>query len=307
VYGVIAQAGALIAIGVAWRRLRPMGLEADDVRPALTGLVYIVLLPALVLSVLWGADLGLDTVRLAVVAAACVLAGLLLGWGACRLLRVPAAAAGALILAAGFGNFTYLGLPLLEASFGAWGREVAIQFDLFAATPLLLTLGVAIAAAHGHGQRREGALAAVARVPALWAAAAGVALNLGGVPTSAWLIGLLETLAAGVVPLMLISTGLALQGVAGWQQRLGQVAPVLAIRLALIPLGVAWLAAVVGLDGELWRATVIESAMPSMVIGLVIAERYGLDTRLYAEAVTLSTAAAAVTLPLWFTGLGGWL
>ena len=74
-YGVIAQAGALIAIGVAWRRLQPMGLEADALRPALTGLVYIVLLPALVLSVLWEADLGLDTVRLAVVAAACVLAG----------------------------------------------------------------------------------------------------------------------------------------------------------------------------------------------------------------------------------------
>ena len=40
--------------------------------------------------------------------------------------------------------------------------------------------------------------------------------------------------------------------------------------------------------------------MPSMVLGLVICDRFGLDTRLYAEIVVISTAAAAITLPLWF-------
>jgi hypothetical protein len=45
--------------------------------------------------------------------------------------------------------------------------------------------------------------------------------------------------------------------------------------------------------------TVIEAAMPSMVLGLVFCDRYGLDTALYAAAVTLTTLLSLLTLPLW--------
>ena len=35
-----------------------------------------------------------------------------------------------MILAAGFPNVTYLGLPVLEQTFGSWARSVVIQIDL---------------------------------------------------------------------------------------------------------------------------------------------------------------------------------
>ena len=41
--------------------------------------------------------------------------------------------------------------------------------------------------------------------------------------------------------------------------------------------------------------------MPSMVLGVVISDRYGLDTSLYAAAVTVSTLLSLLTLPLWFS------
>jgi predicted permease len=44
---------------------------------------------------------------------------------------------------------------------------------------------------------------------------------------------------------------------------------------------------------------VLEAAMPSMVLGIVICDRYGLETGLYAQAVTLSTAASLFVLPMW--------
>ena len=47
-------------------------------------------------------------------------------------------------------------------------------------------------------------------------------------------------------------------------------------------------------------ALVLEAAMPSMVIGLMICEHYNLDTAFYAAAVTLSTILSIVTLPYWF-------
>ena len=49
----------------------------------------------------------------------------------------------------------------------------------------------------------------------------------------------------------------------------------------------------------------MEAAMPSMVIGVVICDRYGLDTSVYAAAVTVSTLLSLITLPMWYGGLTG--
>jgi hypothetical protein len=39
--------------------------------------------------------------------------------------------------------------------------------------------------------------------------------------------------------------------------------------------------------------------MPVMVIGLVLCDRFGLDTEMFATAATASTVLALLTLPLW--------
>jgi predicted permease len=41
------------------------------------------------------------------------------------------------------------------------------------------------------------------------------------------------------------------------------------------------------------------------VFGIVICERYQLDSELYAAAVTLTTICSLITLPLWFQFLSG--
>ncbi|HHH12757.1 MAG TPA: hypothetical protein ENJ98_00810, partial [Thiolapillus brandeum] len=114
----------------------------------------------------------------------------------------------------------------------------------------------------------------------------------------------LEMLGTGVVPLMLFSTGLALRWAPGLRERLSLVLPVIGLRLVLVPLLVLGLASLLGVGGELRTAVVLEAAMPSMVLGLVLCDRFGLDTRLYAEIVVLTTALAALTLPSWFALLG---
>ncbi len=303
-YQAIGTAAFLIVSGVLWRQFRPFGSDADQMRQALTSLVYVFLLPALVLLVLWRAPLGLDAIRLAFISASCVVAGLLMAWLWFRWRGTTGKILGTVLLAAGWGNFTYLGLPVLEGALGQWARAVAIQFDLFAATPLLLSVGVMLASRYGDNKVAGSIITELLKVPPIWAALAGVALNYLQVPMGAWLHQLLEMLAAGVVPLMLFSTGLALRWVSGWRNRLSAAVPVIVIRLLLAPVLVLALAFMLALDDELRTAVVLEAAMPSMVLGLVICDRFGLDTRLYAEIVVLSTALAAITLPLWFMLLG---
>jgi malate permease and related proteins len=297
---VLWQMALMIALGVGWRLVAPFGLEADPTRRALTGLVYTILLPALVLLVVWRAPLGLDTLRTALSAAGGVLFGLAVGWGAYRAVRAAPPAAGALILAAAFPNATYLGLPVLEKTFGPWARGVAIQYDLFACTPLLLTVGVLVARTHGTDPDGENPVLALLKVPPLWAAAAAMALNLAGITLPHGVEGFLSGLGATVPPLMLIALGLGLVWDRAFLARMALIVPAVVIQLLLVPAVVWALAAGLGLSGERLVAVVLEGAMPCMVLGVVLCDRFGLDGALYAGAVTISTVLSLATLPLWF-------
>jgi predicted permease len=297
---VLWQMALMIALGVGWRWVRPWGLDADLTRRAVTGLVYTVLLPALVLLVLWRAPLGADAARTALAAAGGVLFGLAVGWGAYKALGAERAVTGALVLAAAFPNATYLGLPVLEKALGTWARSVAIQYDLFACTPLLMTVGILFARMHGDGGNGEHPLVSLLKVPPLWAVGVAVALNLGGVPLTPGLEGLLSSLGNSVPPLMLIALGMGLTWGAVGRKQVLLLAPAIGIQLVLVPLVVWGLAAGLGLSGDLLTGVVLEGAMPCMVLGIVICDRFGLDAGLYAAAVTLSTVLSLVTLPVWF-------
>lgn len=297
---VILQMAGLLACGIIWRIVRPAGLDYRQTRKVLTTLVYYLLLPALVLSVLWQAQLGEQTVLIALCAATGVIAGLALSVFTCRVCKARAAQTGAIILAVAFPNATYMGLPVLEATFGNWARSIAIQYDLFACTPLLFTVGILLASRYGNGSSQRSALAELVRIPALWAAVLAILLNLLNIPMPTLIKGWLQLLERGVVPLMLFSIGLSLEWRETRLQQLPPLLPLIIMRLFLVPLLVAGVAGLSGFSGE-WRAAIVmEAAMPSMVLGIVICDRFDLDVGLYASAVTLTTLLSLFTLPLWY-------
>ena len=290
----------LVICGVVWRAAKPGGLDVDQIRQALTGLVYYLLLPALVLEVLWQVPLSLDTPRIALSAASGVIGGLLLSWAICRKQRMPRTVTGAVMLAAAFPNATYLGLPVLEAMLGPAGRSIAIQYDLFACTPLLLTAGISVAQYYGSRTTPTHPVLAILQTPPLIAAVLAVVLNLTGVPVPVIIDDWLGLMGGAVSPLMLIALGLSLRWDTLRVAYAWPVAIVVVIQLALMPIWVSLAAQLFGLSGDTLIGMVLEAAMPSMVLGLVICDRYGLDTSLYAAAVTATTALSFITLPLWF-------
>jgi len=85
----------------------------------------------------------------------------------------------------------------------------------------------------------------------------------------------------------------------GWR-RVPLLVPAIAIQLVLVPVVVWGLGVGLGLTGDRLVGVVLEGAMPCMVLGIVLCDRFGLDSGLYAGAVTLSTALSLVTLPVWF-------
>ena len=305
-YDVITQMAALIACGVIWRIIQPYGLDADHCRKVITQLVYTLLLPALVLHVLWLSPLGADSARLSLSAMGGILLALALACLAYRIGKTDSRIAGALVLAATFPNATYMGLPVLEQLLGPWAKTIAIQYDLFACTPLLLTVGIIVARTYGEDRNSQGNLVVdLLKVPPLWAALLAVVLNVSGTPMPEWIDGWLQLLSTPVVPLMLIAVGMSLTWSAWQPQYLPLMLPVIAIQLIITPLLVFEVAQLAGLEGDYLVGTVIEAAMPAMVIGLVFCDRYNLHAGLYAIAVTLTTALSLFTIPFWFNYLQG--
>ena len=298
---VMGQMALLIVTGVVWRIIRPGGLDADLIRTALTTLVFNLLMPALVLSVLWQAYIGLESLLISLFGVLVVLVGVILAIPLARLLSSSRRQQGAAILAVAFPNVTYLGLPLLEQTFGSWSRSIVIQIDLFAAMPMVLTVGVLIARRYGEetDKRHASALRSLLLNPPLWAAFIALFLNLNGIGLPTWLRGPLDQLSDAVIPLMLISLGLGLR-LESWRwNNVALSIGVLASRLIVVPmLGLA-LGVGLGFSGDKLNALVLEAAMPSMLLGVVFCDRYRLDTSFYAMSVALTTLCAMLTLPLW--------
>ena len=297
----LIQMTVLMLCGAVWRVACPNRLAADQTRLVLTSVVYYFLLPAMVLDVLWKADIGWHSLKFTALGMSSVLLSLVCGALLAKAFRLQKAQTGAMLLATAFPNVTYLGLPVLEQTFGPWARSVVIQIDLFSIAPLVYTLGILLARYYGQNEtRKPGSPLAFLNAPPFWAAFIAVVLNLNHVPAPLWLDGLLQKLSAAVAPLMIFSLGLALSWRAIKLGDLPFIAPVGLIKLLLMPYLALQIADGLQLASPMRAAAIMDLAMPSMVLGVVLCDRYHLDSSLYAAAVTVTTAFSLLSLPFWF-------
>jgi len=301
---VMLQMALMIAAGMLWQRLAPDHMSALAHRRALTDLVFYILLPALVLDILWQAPFDASTLSIALTALSRLTVAALCMWLTLQLLQrvmiISRAQQGALMLAATFPNATYLGLPVTSEVLGDWTHEIVLKFDLFACTPVLLTLGMLMAQTYGQSEHKSHPIRELMRVPPLWALLLATILNVSHVPQPVMIGHALHTLAGGVVPLMLIALGMSIRWDTFKLKLTPLLLPVCVIGLLIAPLAAQYTAIALGLHGDQLTACILLAAMPTMVFGIVICERYRLDGALYAAAVFMSTLLSIGSLSLWF-------
>lgn len=140
----------IMTLGIGWRLVSPAGLTADKTRNVLITVVYYVFLPALILDVLCSADIDIHSLDISLIGVNSILLTMLVIWMMTLIFKFSRPQTGAIILATSFPDVTYLGLPILEQTFGNRARSVVIQLDFFAASPLLFTVGIMIARHYGE-------------------------------------------------------------------------------------------------------------------------------------------------------------
>lgn len=290
---------AMLALGYGFQRLRALPANAAQV---LNLVVLYVCLPAAVLRYAprlhpEPALLGVAAVPWLLLGATVVLVGALSRW-----LRLRRDEHGALLLTVALGNTSFLGYPLTRALIGEHALPYAVVYDQFGAFLILSTFGLWVLARYGGASvqgRPPGAkvmLLRIARFPPLWALAAGFTVMPAEPP--AWIAGGLQRLSDALLPLAMLTIGLSVRLVLP-REELRPLAAGLVLKLGAMPALALALVPLLGLHGDMARASVLESAMPPMVTAGALAIAHGLAPRLAAAMVGYGVLLSLLTLPLW--------
>lgn len=204
---------------------------------------------------------------------------------------------GALILTCGLGNTSFMGLAMVEALRGREALGAAVVADQIG-TFSALSVGGVIVAAVWSGESPHPRLI-VKRLfsfaPFLAFLAALLLRQIGTLPEE--INAVLHRLGQTVTPLALFSVGLQLR-LRGFGDHIARLATGLAWKMALAPLVVAGVAAVLGLHGSAVTVGILQCAMAPMVTAGIIAEQHNLDPPLANLVVSVGTLLSMITVPL---------
>lgn len=286
----------ILAIGVVLRARAGMGQAQAD---TLNTIIVDVAMPALIVSVLVKRDLAWSTSIALVPATLAMLTSGMLAFLAVRALQASRGVQGSAALVAAFCNTGFLGFPLLLSVFPGDARasSTALLIDTVDTTLLLWTLGLAFAHRLGNGERFDArAVAAAVLRPLTLSIPLGVALRLAHVELPGFLDGALDTLGRCASPLVFLSLGLQLD-VRALRGRVGSVALVSALKLIVAPLVCLAIVRAMNLDDTIASVAVLQCAMPSAMVSVIVAARGGCDRPFAAGVATVTTVLCIVTLP----------
>lgn len=289
--------GACFLLGIFLRR---SGRLPANAAASLNGFVIHISLPALTLTYIHKLQIGAHLIAPGLMAWMLFALGLGFFWLVGRLFNFPRRTIGALMLTGGLANTAFIGLPMIEAFYGAEHLGLGILIDQVGSYFALSTIGILVASLYSSGGGFDGK--AVFRKIALFTPfqAFVLALLLQPVPYPDWLDELLRSLGATVIPLALVSVGyqLSLSQVHG---RTRALATGLAFKLVLGP-ALILLPLYFAFSGEstVLRVTIFEAAMPPMIGASIVAMDHELDPPLVTLMVGIGIPLSFLTLPAWW-------
>lgn len=222
-------------------------------------------------------------------------------WGlssvAARLLKLPAAEAGAFHISILFTNAVNFGFPVLLLAYGPAALERGIVYAMTAQI-VMQSLGVYLAA-RGRADFRS-AMKRTWSMPGLYAMIAGILVKALAIPVPAPLFDPLKLVGDSLVPFLLLVMGMQLAAVnlrGSWK-----AASVAAVLRLVVAAGLSFgLARGLGLTGLTRQTMILENSMPSAILGVALAQEFDTAPELITKIIFLTTLAGLFTLTLLLT------
>lgn len=283
----------LLLVGYAARRFG--ALKAADAT-VINSIVINLALPAFIFAAAHRKPFVLSMVKAPAAGIVFEMVAMLAAYGFARLLRLDRRTTGALMIVSAFGNTGYLGYPVVTAAFPGSKHAMltAVMMDQFCMRMVLTSVGVAVASGFAGMRFEWSSVLEFFRSPLFPATVLALALkdvDLPPVVTDA-----IGYLAAGTVPLAMISIGVSLS-VGSVKAYPAAIVVAFLLKMVLMPALMYVALPLLGVTGTVQKVAILEMAMPSAVFSGIIAARYGANGAFAAAVIFVLTLASMIVLP----------
>ena len=217
-----------------------------------------------------------------------------------RVMRLERKIMAAVLMCSIFMNAGNFGIPLLGFSFGDKAQAYAALYfvSMIAVTN---TVGITIASSGTMSFRK--ALLNLLKFPTLYAVVLAMGFIYFGWKLPLSLARSVQILSGAAIPCMLVLLGMQIQ-VARWNGHYKALVLALASRMLLAPFIALGFSHVLSLQGDILRASVVESSMPPAVMNSLLATEFDTAPSFVTFVILVGTIASPFTLTPLLAFLG---
>jgi predicted permease len=283
----------LVLIGVLCRRLHWID---DTGQKQISHLVFGLVLPCM----LFNAAVGADFSSFGLQAGLCFLAGMFvplpafaIGEIVARIGRAETNQRQVIRVSAALSNTAFFGIPVCAALWGGRGALLASFYDMGITIPMFILGPLGYAVRPSPRSLKEAFIN-----PIILAMGLGILCNQLGFRLPDAVMNPIQWIGQMTTPLALILVGVLLR----FENAPGRIRPLALLvgsRMVLVPLAILGLACWIGIDKPVLQVVVLQSAMPTSVLGTLMADQYHSDAGLAVQGNLLTVVASLITLTLF--------
>ena len=283
----------MIALGYFLKRIDFLSVKDVD---SLNNIVINILLPCMIFSALYIADLSLMSslgVLPFVILASSFITGIV-SYVILKKMNLPDKTLWSVLVAIMIANTAFMGYPVNIGIYGSEGFLRAIFCDI-ATSVIFLILSFVLVLKFGGSPKM--AVKKIALFPPLWAIILGILLNLLNIPIGPVLENTVDYLGNGTIPLIMLSLGISID-LSGLKRSKSMIIFTSIMKLAFFPLVAFFIVSWLGFVDLQFNVSIIEAAMPSGMLSLILAITYKLDYELTTDCILIDTVISLISLPL---------
>ena len=284
----------IIMIGLGYFLKRIDFLSEKDIDP-FNRIVMYILLPCMIFHAIYSADLSLLS-KLGILPFIILISSFATGiisYFILRQLKLDDVTLWSVLVTVMIANTAFMGYPVTLGIFGQEGFLRAIFCDIATLCIFLILSFVLIVK---FGGTVKTAVRKITFFPPLWAVILGLCFNFLNIPVGPVIDNTVNYLGQGAIPLIMIALGLSIDFSAIRRSK-SMIIFTSVMKLAFFPL-VGFVAATqLGLVGLQYKISIVEAAMPSGMMSLLLAITYKLDFELTSDCILINTVISLITLP----------
>jgi hypothetical protein len=283
----------MIALGYILKRIDFISVNDVD---SINNIVIYIFLPCMIFSALYAADLfSINKLGFLpfIMLASSFITGVV-SYFILKRLKMSDKKLWSVLVTVMIANTGFMGYPVSLGIFGTEGFLRAIFCDI---STMIIFLFLSFVLILKFGGSMKSAFKKIALFPSLWAIILGISFNLLNISIGPVLDNTINYLGNGAIPLIMLSLGISID-LAGIKRSKSMIVFTSIMKLGFFPF-IAFLLVLFFAQTDLqYSIPIVEAAMPSGMLSLILAITYKLDFELSSDCIFINTVISLVTLPL---------